>query len=224
MTNTTNLLYCKSLFYNCKSLFYKKQHTLKQKGLVLFIALYKDAVKGWLPNLITISGMLCIPFIIDFQNQKMYTQSIILFGIAWSMDYFDGKAARVFGQSSHTGAFLDPLADKVFTITFLLYFWAETYVIISVPIISIGVTLTTLRIYKILYGKKTGVAPNIMASISGKVKTNIEKVGIGIFMLIPTLDTYFGIGEAVSVGAANTTLGISLFFALFSLSHQIRQI
>ena len=154
----------------------------------------------------------------------MHLHSSILFGVAWSMDYFDGKAARVFGQSSHTGAFLDPLADKVFTISFLLYFWSEVYAIISVPIISIGLALTMLRVYKIVYGKKMGETPNIMASISGKLKTNIEKIGISVLMLIPLLKSFCGISLEVSVVTANSILGISLLFALFSLTHQVRQV
>ncbi len=154
----------------------------------------------------------------------MYAYSTTLFGVAWSMDYFDGKAARAFGQSSHTGAFLDPLADKVFTISFLLYYWKEVYAVISVPIISIGLALTMLRVYKIVYGKKMGETPNIMASISGKLKTNIEKIGISVLMLIPLLKSFCGISLEVSVVTANSILGISLLFAIFSLTHQVRQV
>ncbi|MBT6294427.1 MAG: hypothetical protein HOJ25_01935 [Candidatus Magasanikbacteria bacterium] len=190
----------------------------------MFTFIYKDAIKGWLPNTLTLFGMLCIPFILHFQEKEMHLHSSILFGFAWSMDYFDGKAARVFGQSSHTGAFLDPLADKVFTISFLLYFWSEVYAIISVPIISIGLALTMLRVYKIVYGKKMGETPNIMASISGKLKTNIEKIGISVLMLIPLLKSFCGISLEVSVVTANSILGISLLFAIFSLTHQVRQV
>tara|TARA_Y100001970_G_scaffold133987_1_gene165044 strand:- start:635 stop:1258 length:624 start_codon:yes stop_codon:yes gene_type:complete len=198
--------------------------TTQKRRLILFTVIWKDALKGWLPNLITISGMLCIPFIIHFQEKELYLYSSILFGISWIMDFLDGKAARVFGQSSHTGEFLDPLADKVFTISFLLYFWSEVYVVISVPIISIGLALTMLRVYKIMYGKKVGKAPNIMASLAGKLKTNIEKIGISVLMLIPVSQNSCGISLEFSTITANSILGISLLFAIFSLSHQVRQV
>ncbi len=190
----------------------------------MFTFIWNDALKGWLPNLITISGMLCIPFIIHFQEKELYLYSSILFGIAWIMDFLDGKAARMFGQSSHTGEFLDPLADKVFTISFLLYFWSEVYAVISVPIISIGLALTMLRVYKIVYGKKVGETLNIMASLSGKLKTNVEKIGISVLMLIPVLKSFCAVSMEVSLITANSILGISLLFAIFSLTHQVRQV
>ena len=198
------------------------QHT--KRRVLLFTFIWNDALKGWLPNLITISGMLCIPFIIHFQEKELYLYSSILFGIAWIMDFLDGKAARMFGQSSHTGEFLDPLADKVFTISFLLYFWSEVYAVISVPIISIGLALTMLRVYKIVYGKKVGETLNIMASLSGKLKTNVEKIGISVLMLIPVLKSFCAVSMEVSIITANSILGISLLFAIFSLTHQVRQV
>jgi hypothetical protein len=81
-----------------------------------------------------------------------------------------------------------------------------------------------LRVYKIVYGKKMGETPNIMASISGKLKTNIEKIGISVLMLIPLLKSFCGISLEVSVVTANSILGISLLFAIFSLTHQVRQV
>ena len=139
------------------------------------------------------------------------------------MDYLDGKAARVYGQTSQTGAFFDPLADKIFTISMLIYSWKNIPAYISVPIIAIGLALTVLRVYKVNYGKRKDVEYSIMAAMAGKIKPNTEKVAFAIRLVIsPVLVSHGYTTEANGILVANLFLSASLVFAGFSLAHQLK--
>jgi len=183
----------------------------------------KDLKKGWLPNTLTLIGVLCIPWIIYSHVIQKIAICGFFFAIAWIMDYLDGKASRVYGQTSQTGAFFDPLADKIFTISMLIYCWVDIPAFISVPVIAIGVALTSLRIYKVNYGKKKDVEYSIMAAMADKLKTNVEKIAFAILLVIsPVLVSHGLITEATGILMANIFLSISLVFAGFSLAHQLK--
>lgn len=69
-----------------------------------------------LPNLLTISRIVVIPVIfltlyINSFAWQMFTA--VLFVLASVTDYFDGKLARSWGQTSALGRLLDPIADKL---------------------------------------------------------------------------------------------------------------
>jgi CDP-diacylglycerol--glycerol-3-phosphate 3-phosphatidyltransferase len=186
-----------------------------------------DIKKGWLPNAVTLIGLFFIPIIIHCHHHGYYGLTLLFFTLAWITDFFDGWLARKLCQTSQTGAFFDPLADKIFTITFLIYFWKNFSEFLSIPVIAIALSLTTLRLYKIYYGKKKEVVYNIMASISGKIKTSLEKSAICLLLLA---DFYVNLGCSAEFCqfylqyAANFVLSVSIIFAAFSLHHQIHEI
>lgn len=186
-----------------------------------------DVKKGYLPNAVTLIGLFLIPVVLYFHKNNSFGLTLLFFTLTWVADYFDGWLARKLKQTSQTGAFFDPLADKIFTVIFLIYFWNNFSEFLSIPIIAIALSLTTLRLYKIYYGKEKKIEYNIMASASGKIKTNMEK---SAFCLLFLADYYVGIGCQVEYCGfylpyiANFVLSTSIIFAAFSLHHQIREI
>ena len=75
------------------------------------------------PNLLTLSRIFAIPFIVAcFYVQGFWAQLIatVLFIIACITDFFDGYFARQWKQVSAFGRFLDPVADKLLVSTILL--------------------------------------------------------------------------------------------------------
>jgi len=76
-----------------------------------------------LPNVLTLSRIFSIPFIIlcfYFDGFVAHLISTILFAIACLTDYFDGYFARQWKQVSAFGRFLDPVADKILISSILL--------------------------------------------------------------------------------------------------------
>src|SRR5262249_41883884 len=65
-----------------------------------------------LPNLLTLSRLALVPFIIQAILDGRHLAALALFAIAAATDLLDGAAARRFGISTPVGAYLDPIADK----------------------------------------------------------------------------------------------------------------
>lgn len=67
-----------------------------------------------IPNLITFSRIVCIPFILYFIFENQHFYSCGLFAYAAISDFLDGYISRNFkNQSSFLGSILDPIADKL---------------------------------------------------------------------------------------------------------------
>jgi CDP-diacylglycerol--glycerol-3-phosphate 3-phosphatidyltransferase len=71
-------------------------------------------------------------------------------------DLFDGPLARVRGQTSKFGAFMDPLADKLFLLPAMrLLCWTQLPHALFYVILGMDIALTALRIYKDKHGIPT---------------------------------------------------------------------
>jgi cardiolipin synthase len=76
-----------------------------------------------LPNLLTLSRIFSIPFIVGcfyMDGFLAHLMATVLFIIACLTDFFDGYFARQWRQVSAFGRFLDPVADKLLISTILL--------------------------------------------------------------------------------------------------------
>ncbi|MCD6169269.1 MAG: CDP-alcohol phosphatidyltransferase family protein [Candidatus Latescibacteria bacterium] len=80
----------------------------------------KDLITA--PNVLTFSRIVLAVFFLKlFFAEGLYCQylALIVFGVASLTDKYDGKLARTRGLSSRFGRFLDPLADKILTLSVL---------------------------------------------------------------------------------------------------------
>jgi CDP-diacylglycerol--glycerol-3-phosphate 3-phosphatidyltransferase len=122
------------------------------------------------------------------------------FAVASATDRVDGELARRRGLVTDFGKIADPIADKALTGAALvglsvlgeLWWWVTVLVLVR----EIGITL--LRFFVIRHG----VMP---ASRGGKVKTLLQGVAIGLFVL-PLPGFLHGITVAVMVAAVVVTL------------------
>ena len=77
-----------------------------------------------LPNIICLCRIALIWPIIDGLVGGAYGRTLLLFGVAACSDGLDGWLAKRYGWTSHTGSWLDPLADKLLLVSvFLLLTW-----------------------------------------------------------------------------------------------------
>jgi len=121
--------------------------------------------------------------------------AFLIFAVACLTDRLDGLLARNYGMATEFGAFVDPIADKMLVGSALIGLsmlgdlpWWVTAVILSREL-----AVTLLRLIVI----RRGVIP---ASWGGKVKTVVQVVAIGLFIL--PLSGPFRVAAAVVMGAA----------------------
>jgi cardiolipin synthase (CMP-forming) len=65
------------------------------------------------PNLVTLLRLMFAPFVAADILDGYYRRAIALCFIAGLTDVVDGLLARKMGESTRTGAYLDPIADKI---------------------------------------------------------------------------------------------------------------
>lgn len=107
--------------------------------------------------------------------------SFVIFLLASLTDYIDGQIARKCNQISDFGKFLDPLADKLLTITVMTMFceWGRFPAWALMIVLTREFAVTGLRLVAV--GKGTVIA----AGWSGKIKTASTMVGLCLLMVFP---------------------------------------
>jgi CDP-diacylglycerol---glycerol-3-phosphate 3-phosphatidyltransferase len=76
-----------------------------------------------LPDSLTIARAASVPFVVillavDFHGHDYWATGV--FCVAMATDWFDGRIARSRGRTSALGSLLDPVADKVLVLAFLV--------------------------------------------------------------------------------------------------------
>jgi len=166
------------------------------------IAEAPSAVSAWnIANGLTVLRLLLVPVfaVVLFHGDGHDTAWRIwawgVFAIASMTDRFDGELARKRGLVTEFGKLADPIADKALIGTALvglsvlddLAWWVTVVMLVR----EVGVTV--LRFWVIRHGV-------IAASRGGKVKTLLQAVAIGLYVL--PLSGWLHVVAAVVMGAA----------------------
>jgi CDP-diacylglycerol---glycerol-3-phosphate 3-phosphatidyltransferase len=139
---------------------------------------------GNLPNLLTLLRLVLVPFfvLVLFAGNGHETVSRIaafaVFAVAVSTDRLDGALARAYGMVTKFGTLADPIADKTLIGAALvglsvlgdLAWWVTLVILVR----EIGITVLRFVVLS------RGVIP---ASRGGKLKTLVQAVAIGLFVL-----------------------------------------
>ena len=119
-------------------------------------------------NLITISRLVLLPFIIYFLLTEQRVVAFVIMFVSLLSDGLDGYLARKLNQESRLGRFLDPLCDKIFLAAVMI----TLLYIRAVPLWAVLVIV--LRDFLILFGSfvllrsKAVVEPsNMFGKITG---------------------------------------------------------
>lgn len=137
-----------------------------------------------LPNALTVLRLILVPvFLLALfagggHNTGWRLVATVVFAAAAITDRFDGRIARNRGQVTDFGKIADPMADKALTGSALiglsmlhdLAWWITVVILIR----EVGITL--LRFAVLRFGV-------ISASPGGKVKTMVQVVAIGVYVL-----------------------------------------
>ncbi|WIY82241.1 CDP-alcohol phosphatidyltransferase family protein [Propionimicrobium sp. PCR01-08-3] len=154
-----------------------------------------------IPNAITLVRLaLVIPVAILIVNRSQHVLAVVLLIVFGASDWVDGYLARKLGQSSRTGAVLDPIADRmgVAVIALALVVAGQLAIWVVLGIAAVDVTLAVT--YLIV---RPSHAPGV--SWIGKIRTAVLMAGIVLVGLgaIPELDQLGLAGQALCIiGAA----------------------
>jgi CDP-diacylglycerol--glycerol-3-phosphate 3-phosphatidyltransferase/cardiolipin synthase len=140
------------------------------------------------PNVITLSRIIMIPFIVgifyfpdelvSFTAKNMIATSIFIFAAV--TDWLDGYLARKLNQMSAFGAFLDPVADKLFVVGALviLLFLGRVDPLVALIIIGREIAISALREWM----ARVGQAKSVAVAFIGKLKTVAQMVAIPLLL------------------------------------------
>lgn len=119
-------------------------------------------------------------------------QAALAWALVASTDFLDGWVARRQGATT-SGAFLDPLADKVLVLG-ALGALAATGLASWVPVIIIAGREVTISVYRSVVGRN-GIS--VPARPLAKCKTAAQDVAVGLILLPATGLHHPGIGQAL---------------------------
>lgn len=173
-----------------------------------------------LPNLLTWLRIVLIPLMVGvfylpdgwITARDADLLAVTFFGVAALTDWLDGYLARVLGQTSAFGAFLDPVADKLMVAAALIVLVDLDRVAPVVAVIIIGreITISALREWMAQIGKSASVA----VSFAGKLKTTVQMLAIMLLLYyqpVAGLNTEWW-GTLLIWVAALLTLGSMLYY------------
>lgn len=138
----------------------------------------KKQSSNWnIANQLTIIRMVLVPFFILFYylkfNHHFVVATVIAF-VASSTDFLDGYLARKYQLVTKLGQILDPLSDKILTISALILF-VESGLIPAWCILIVIFREFTISAFRMMASSKGIIIP---ASWLGKAKTFVQLVGI----------------------------------------------
>lgn len=141
-------------------------------------------IKSYWPRFITPNHLTILRIIIGvtlfallFSGFENKAYIIPFFVFALLLDFFDGPVARALNKKTETGAFLDPLGDKILIIPIAIYSLIKHYKWLLFFLILPEI----ISILGIIYYKMRNQI--IEANIFGKTKMVLQSVAFGIILL-----------------------------------------
>ncbi len=160
-----------------------------------------------IPNALTLLRLLGVPlFVYLTLSLKADEWAILVLTIAGATDYFDGKLARAWGQTSRLGEIADPAIDRLYICAILVVFLIREVV----PIWLIAVLLLRDLILALLSVilRARGLAL-LQVTFLGKAAT-FNLMYAFPFLLLATIESVLGTIASV-VGWAFAIWGVGLY-------------
>lgn len=173
-----------------------------------------------LPTFITVSRLffaVVVSFLVFFTSSTMVIICTILFILGSLSDALDGAFARKQSKESKFGAFLDPIADKIFVFLVLISLVYNRnsilLFIITISIISREIIVMSLREWMATIGK----GKILEVSSLGKLKTIIQMAGIALVITSPIIKIAYFYELTMTILIIGTIIG---FYSAFKYIKQ----
>ncbi len=174
--------------------------------------MYKNGfnVREQIPNIITVIRILSIAPICWLLWKGSYGLALTLLVLAGLSDALDGFLARRYGWFTRLGAFLDPVADKLFVVSVFIVFglkgslpwWLIALVIGRDLVIVLGAIA-----YRLIMGEL-----NMRPLVISKLNTGLQIVLLATTLLhvaIYALPGWFNLGLQWAVGVTTVLSGFA---------------
>lgn len=171
-------------------------------------------VPTWMkPNHISAGRIALVPLVAVLFGHGQNFWATVFLTIAVASDAIDGAVAKIRGQKSKLGEWLDPCADKLLIVTLLildgwLSGWSHFPLEFIISAVALEGVLIVGRPIKSWLGKSNG------ANKWGKMKMWFQSAAV--FCLVA--------GDGWTIAAANLYLGVAVVLAAMSLAGHIRDI
>jgi CDP-diacylglycerol--glycerol-3-phosphate 3-phosphatidyltransferase len=160
-------------------------------------------------NFVTVIRLLISPLLFTMiSTQHSSWEVFVLWTVLASTDGIDGWIARRHG-TTRSGAFLDPLADKVLVLG-AMFSLASIGRFAWLPVAIIAVREIGISLYRVYWGRRGLAVP---ASRGGKLKTLLQGLAVGAAVMPPLATAHIWVG--------NTLLWASVVVALASAGHYL---
>jgi len=133
------------------------------------------------PNLLTLARICLAPFLVSAILENRYELSFYLFLAAGLTDALDGTLARILGQRTVLGSYLDPVADKLLLSTLFLVLFHKGLIPARITIMVFGRDVGILVVAALLYaavGRR-----EFTPSIFGKANTLAQVAAVAAVLL-----------------------------------------
>ena len=163
---------------------------------------------GNLPNLLTITRILLLPFFAVTLIYGEYGYALMVFAAAAISDILDGLIARITKQITYFGSILDPVADKFFLITSFILMTAYGLIPKWFTIVVISKDLIVIAGCFILYFVTDTL--EIEPSIVGKISSGCQFSLVGLVLVSLNMDNGFIVPAALYIAVAILTAAAGL--------------
>lgn len=152
-------------------------------------------------NALTLVRVVALPVLVLLILGGAAWQALALWSVLAVSDLIDGWLARLQG-ATRSGAFLDPLADKILVLGAMVALVAVG-ALWWVPVALIAVREVSVSAYRSYVGRR-GIS--VPARLSGKVKTWAQAIAVGMAIVPSASDSYRAVADVVLWAAVAMTL------------------
>ena len=135
-----------------------------------------------LPNFLTLIRIVTVPVFLVFLSSSLYLEALVVLILAGLTDALDGAVARITGQQTPLGTYLDPVADKLLVmssfVTLGLIGSLPSWLVVLVLTRDVIIILGYGMIYFLL-GERLEVQPSFI----GKINTTLQLLTVGFVLL-----------------------------------------
>jgi cardiolipin synthase len=160
-------------------------------------------IVGNLPNLLTLTRILLLPFFAATLIYSKYKYALAIFIVASVTDILDGFIARIRNQITYFGSILDPVADKFFLITSFVLMSIYGLIPKWLTLIVISKDLIVVTGCIILYFVTHSL--RVEPSLLGKCANACQFILIGLILLSCNINNEISVPMWFFVGVAVLT-------------------
>ena len=141
----------------------------------------KKTVSPYNPaNLVSLMRIVLVPFFVVFLKDGRETLAFVIFVVASLSDFLDGFLARRFHWQTRLGEFIDPIGDKLLTLSAFVLLYLQTPLPFWVVVLAFAreIVLFTGYILVAVVAQRT----NFTVSLIGKAGMLFQMFSLGFYL------------------------------------------